>query len=57
MFEVLDYFQRVEKETMEMGIAHLYGLREGRRVAEIILNIDDVRNRARFDDAVASVFI
>jgi hypothetical protein len=55
MFEVLDYFQRVEKRPWRLDHASpIIGLREGRRVlGDYILTVDDLRAGRRFDDAIA----
>lgn len=55
MFEVLDYFQRVEKRPWVFDHASpRVGLREGRRiVGDYILRLDDLRAGRPFDDGVA----
>ncbi len=60
MWEVLDYFQRVEQKPWHFDHASpITGLREGRRIAgEYVLTLDDVRAGRQFDDAIArGVFI
>ena len=55
MFEVLDYFQRVQKKPWRLGhCSPIIGLREGARIAgDYMLTVDDVRAGREFDDAVA----
>jgi hypothetical protein len=55
MFEVLDYYQRVEKKHWLFDhCSPRIGLREGRRlVGDYVLTVDDVKQGRTFDDAVA----
>ncbi len=55
MFEVLDYYQRVEGRPWHFDYASLIvGLREGRRVlGDYVLSVDDLRAGREFDDAIA----
>ena len=55
MFEVLDYFQRVEKKPWLFDhCSPIIGIREGCRVVgDYVLKVDDLRKGCEFDDAVA----
>jgi FAD dependent oxidoreductase len=55
VFEVLDYYQRVEKKPWRYdGASPQIGIREGARViGDYILTVDDLRAGQEFDDAVA----
>lgn len=55
MFEVLDYYQRVERKPWRFDhCSPIIGLREGRRiVGDYVLTVEDVRAGRVFDDAVA----
>jgi hypothetical protein len=55
MWEVLDYYQRVEKKPWHFDhCSPRIGLREGRRiVGDYVLNVDDVKAGRGFDDGVA----
>jgi hypothetical protein len=55
MMEVLDYFQRQEKQPWLLDhISPRIGIREGRRiVGDCVLGIEDLRAGRRFDDAIA----
>jgi len=54
-FEVLDYFQRVEKRPWILDhCSPIIGIREGRRiVGDYVLTVEDVRAGRNFDDGVA----
>lgn len=55
MWEVLDYYQRVEKKPWHFDhCSPRIGLREGRRiVGDYVLAVDDVKAGRAFDDGVA----
>lgn len=55
MMEVLDYFQREEKNPWLLDhCSARIGIREGRRtVGEYVLTLDDLRAGRKFDDAIA----
>ena len=55
MFEVLDFYQRVESRPWRFDhCSPIIGLREGRRiVGDHTLSVDDLRAGRRFDDAIA----
>ena len=55
MFEVLDYFQRVERKPWRFDhCSPIIGIREGRRiVGDYVLTVADLRAGREFDDAVA----
>ena len=55
MMRVLDYFQRVWRCRWELDhCSSIIGIREGRRIiGEYTLKLEDVRNGAQFDDAIA----
>jgi hypothetical protein len=55
MWEVLDYYQRVEKRPWRFDhCSARIGLREGRRiVGDYVLSVDDVKAGRSFDDGIA----
>jgi ribulose 1,5-bisphosphate synthetase/thiazole synthase len=55
MMQVLDYYQRVEKKPWFLDYCSpRIGIREGRRiVGQYVLNVGDLRQGKKFDDAVA----
>ncbi len=55
MYEVLDYYQRVEKKPWRFDhCSPRIGLREGRRIiGDYVLTLDDIRAGCAFDDGVA----
>jgi len=55
LFEVLDYYQRVEKRPWRFDhCSPMIGLREGRRViGDYVLTVEDVKAGRCFDDAIA----
>ena len=55
LFEVLDYFQRVEKKPWRLDhCSPRIGIREGRRVVgDYVLTVDDLRAGREFPDAIA----
>lgn len=55
VFEVLDYYQRVEKKPWRYdGCSPQIGIREGARVVgDYVLKVEDLRAGRKFDDAIA----
>jgi len=54
MMSVIDYYQKVEKRNWRFDhCSPQIGIREGRRIlGDYVLNVNDLRNARKFDDAV-----